>query len=475
MNDPNEEIYKVKKPVNNSAYRIRNAILKEYFGYTDVDIEALDISKPNFFFIEDTNALGIWATENRVKSWKVDASGFLSIPLKRDRIEQIKAFREQRLLAQIYSAIAFVTDTEARTNALADLQKIFSSSENERIEGLSNLLSSTTMKLGSASQISAAVSYLTDRAGYSDNPLLILIKANAAFTEAKTKIGPGYDTNALTLLAEAVRKAGNNFNFGSEKSDFTLKRQELAFINRHASYLYAKLGDEPDARERDWVARFYDVGDVEGSTLNEGDMIEFVSPTTAVGTPQPPSKNEKDLKSLNSDFNQTKETWEKTDQIGSQTVPTDHRTSELFQSPTDGFTTLASKEKKIRQGQSGYKGQFKFVIYKEYPFQSANIRADGVGALIDLPLRFAKNGIALRRLDEITIYLNKRDKLLRQIRNENRYVVPPKPQDVMVLIKQIERYGRVVKNQSETNRVSITLQDLERLWEESNAFWKNRK
>ena len=221
MNDPNEEIYKVKKPATNSSQAIRNTILKEYFGYTDADIEALNTYKPKLFFIEDTNALGIWATENQVRSWKVDTDGFVSIPIKKDRIEQIKVFREQRLLAQIYSAIAFITDAEARTNALADLRKIFSSSENDRIEGLSNLLLSTTGKLGSASQVSAAVSYLTDKAGYSDNPLLILIKANAAFTEAKMKIGPGYDTNALTLLAEAVRKAGNNFNFGSEKSEFT--------------------------------------------------------------------------------------------------------------------------------------------------------------------------------------------------------------------------------------------------------------
>lgn len=475
MNDPNEEIYKVKKPATNNSQAIRNTILKEYFGYTDADIEALNASKPKLFFIEDTNALGVWATENQVRSWKVDADGFVSIPLKKDRIKQIKVFREQRLIAQIYAAIAFITDTEARTNALADLQKIFSLSESERIEGLSNLILSTNGKLGSASQISAAVTYLTDRAGYRDNPLLILVKANAAFTEAQIKIGPGYDVNALTLLAEAVRKAGNNFNFGAEKSVFTLKRQELAFINRHASYLYAKLGDEPDARERDWVARFYGVGDVEGETLNEGDMIEFVSPTTAVGTPQPLTSAQEKLDELKIQREKVVELQNKTDKIGSEIVPTDHRTSELFQSPTDGFTTEASVEKKIRSGQKGYKGQFKIVTYKEYPYQKANVLADGYGAVLELPLKVAKYGNTMRRLYEITAYLNKRDKLLRQIRNENRYVVPPKPQDVMTLIKQVERYGRIINNPFEKNRASITLQDLNLLWEESNAFWKNRK
>ena len=235
------------------------------------------------------------------------------------------------------------------------------------------------------------------------------------------------------------------------------------------------MGNEPDARERDWVARFYGVGDVEGSTLNEGDMIEFVSPTTAVGTPQPDSDAKTKLDKLNKRWDQTRQEWVATDKIGSEIVPTDHRTSELFQSPTDGFTTEASKEKKIRSGQKGYKGQFKIVTYQEYPYQKANVYADGYGAMLELPLKVAKHGNTMRRLYEITAYINKRDKLLRQIRNENRYVVPPKPQDVMTLIKQVERYGRIINNPFEKNRASITLQDLERLWEESNAFWKNRK
>lgn len=434
----------------------------------------MNASKPKLFFVEDRDTPGIWATENQVRISKVDTDGFVSIPLKKNIIEQIKVFREQRLAAQIYAATTFITDTEARTKTLADLQKIFSSSESERTEGLSNLIFSTNGKLGSASQIAAAVSYLTERAGYSDNPLLSLIKANAAFTESQIKVGPGYDMNALTLLAEAVRKASNNFNFGTEKSVFTLKRQELAFINRHASYLYAKLGDEPDARERDWVARFYDVGDVEGKKLNEGDMIEFISPTTAVGTPQPDTDAKIKLEKLNKNWDETQQLWGDIDNVGSQIIATDHRTSEIYQKADDGFTSLASKEKKIRQGQPGHKGEFKFVIYKEYPYQKANVYADAYGAL-ELPFKVVKFRNTMWRLYEITAYLDKRDKLLRQIRNENRYVVPPKPQDVMVLIKQVESYGRIINNSFEKNRASITLQDLNRLWEESNAFWKNRK
>jgi hypothetical protein len=53
--------------------------------------------------------------------------------------------------------------------------------------------------------------------------------------------------------------------------------------------------------------------------------------------------------------------------------------------------------------------------------------------------------------------------------------VPPKPEDVERLVKQVQRFGRITANPYEKKRGLITLRGLERLWEESSAFWKSRK
>lgn len=140
----NEEIYQVKKPDSNSAREIRDQILREYFGYTAEDVEALTAARPKLFFIEDTTKPGVWATSNQVKGWKTDAEGFLSIPIKKETVSQIIAFREQRLSVQINFAVAFIADPELRMALAENLRKIFGFSESERLAALSELVNSTT-------------------------------------------------------------------------------------------------------------------------------------------------------------------------------------------------------------------------------------------------------------------------------------------------------------------------------------------
>lgn len=87
-----------------------------------------------------------------------------------------------------------------------------------------------------------------------------------------------------------------------------------------------------------------------------------------------------------------------------------------------------------------------------------------------MPLKVAKYGISLRRLEEYTNYRNRKEILQRQIRNERRYVVPLKPQKIEILVKQLQRHGRITSNPFEKPQVQLTLHQLERMWEESNAF-----
>lgn len=240
---------------------------------------------------------------------------------------------------KIAYAAALITDPALKAKVTDDLKRILNLSNNERLLGLNNLLISTTGDLKAASEVRSSLAYLTENADYNDNPFLLLIKSNAAATEYRMRSGPGYDINANVLIAETIRKTNSSFNSNG------LTSGEAAFINRQLSILYHQLGDDEKFQEREWIARFYGASNEELRDLNEGDIIEFdVMPS--VGQPKPLSKAEQELKQERENMQQQRKIWADTDKIGSQVVPTDHRASELYQKPTDGFETEASREKK---------------------------------------------------------------------------------------------------------------------------------
>ena len=365
---------KVKKPSSDSAREIRDQILRDYFGYTASDIKELDAQLPGkFFIVEKGDKSGKEMTADQVRTWLPDANGMISMTLNDYWLKNLSAFHERRVTIVINQAAGAINDSELRGKVTGYLQKLFSQSESERLTALNDLLNETGGSLDSSGQISAALSHLTDKAGYQDNPLLILVKANAALTEYRMKSGPGYDINARTLLAETIRKANSNFIFGSDQSPHSLSRVEAGFVSRYASSLYNQLGDNKEARERDWAARFYEMGDEERAALSEGDMIEFFSPVTAMSKPQKTSDAQSKLEKLNENQAQTQKTWDVTDKIGSQMVPTDHRAGELYQSPTDKYDVRKFRQERGRFQQSGKSLKFNVVMLNENPYSKANV------------------------------------------------------------------------------------------------------
>ena len=88
--------FKVKKPLSNSAREIRNAILRDYFGYTESDIKELDAKMPGKFFIcVDGSSGNQEMTPDQVKGWMPDpADGMISVPLNDYWITNLTAFRK---------------------------------------------------------------------------------------------------------------------------------------------------------------------------------------------------------------------------------------------------------------------------------------------------------------------------------------------------------------------------------------------
>lgn len=252
----NETSFQVKKPTSNSSLDIRNSILTEHFGYTEADIKALDKFNSKYFVIkeEKNKTPNRWAISTEVARWKPDSKGNLTIPIDNVLVRNLQDFRERRIVMQIFYAAGLISDSKLRAEVSEYLIKILGLNREDRSSAISELILITTGKLDSATEVLATLNYLTENAGYQDNPFIILAKANAAMTRAKMLSGPGYDVNVQLLLAETINKTNGSFNLNSGIA--SISRTEAAFINRHVSWLYNQLGNDENFRERDWVARF---------------------------------------------------------------------------------------------------------------------------------------------------------------------------------------------------------------------------
>lgn len=80
----NDDAVKIKfrKPSSNSAREIRDAVLRDYFGYTDGDIKELDAQMPGKFFICPVSGAETEMSVEQVRNWTADpADGMLSMTL----------------------------------------------------------------------------------------------------------------------------------------------------------------------------------------------------------------------------------------------------------------------------------------------------------------------------------------------------------------------------------------------------------
>ncbi len=72
-------------------------------------------------------------------------------------------------------------------------------------------------------------------------------------------------------------------------------------------------------------------------------------------------------------------------------------------------------------------------------------------------------------------YLNKKRELENQIAADNLHTIPPPPQVLEKYIKEFRRDGRITADPLQKVKIVGVLSELERLLEESNAFYKSRK
>ena len=125
-NDQDSEVFLVKKPASNSSREIRDAILREHFGYTETDITELDKKKPGYFYISDSTATDKPASVDRIRGWSTNGSGEVPISMSRDLTDNLIKFREERAVFEVFRIGMFITDAAISRDIKADLENILS-------------------------------------------------------------------------------------------------------------------------------------------------------------------------------------------------------------------------------------------------------------------------------------------------------------------------------------------------------------
>ncbi len=470
-NSDQETVFWVKKPASNSSREIRDAILRDLFGYTEAEITDFDVKKPGYFYVSDSTKPKDWASFENVKNWKSNANGEVPISMPQYLIDDINLFREQRALSEILKTGGLITDAEIRNNFMRDLEHIFNSSGQKRIDALNNLMVTIEGAGTSRPQIYQALRFLTNESGYKNNPFLMVAFAR---TTIYNSFAPSIGSSQVDQLqlSNAVRATNESLYGVSGKNSLTkINKSEAAMINYWIGDLYSKSKDENQAIHRRWIKRYLEISDEERNLYNEGDIIEEVpSGATVLKTP---SVTEMQLREQQRKWAERQKMERDINSIGSPIPPSDPRSDEFFQKPTDKIEIKDSLvRQKNRGNQKGYVPKYKTVSVSTPIFREANIRANGMGAVIYILTEVLRYKGAGRRMTEIADYYNKRNWLLNQLEKEQRRAVPPKPEKIRQAITDVRKYGRTTADFFVKKNIPTALRELEEMLEESYAFWK---
>ncbi len=317
-----------------------------------------------------------------------------------------------------------------------------------------------------------ALRFLTNELGYSKNPFLAI--AMAATTSYKSDVPSfGSEQVAQSKIAEALGMVNHNLHLTSIKSPLVkIDSQEAASINFWASTLYDEVNAADRATERRWIERMLSMSENEKKYLKEGDIFSIADPTRNSVRGEFPSESK--LKEAEINFEKEIEQRTALDSIGTEQnigMKGDHRQSEYFQRKDDAYTTYGyDRTKKPRGTNTGYYEKFKPAEPKTYSVFN-NVKVDGASAGPTLVMEGYKWIEFNRRMAIITAYLSKKRQLEARVRADNLHIVPPHPQTIEKYIKDFKRDGRINVSPAAKTKIFGVISELERLLEESYAFY----
>ncbi len=123
---------------------MRDDILRDEFGYNDVEIAAFDIAYPNKWVIEDKKYPNKWATDEQVKNAPVETDGLITLVLVDLWVNAAQNFRDRKILIAVSSAVGAISDVNLQRKVSNDLDTILKQSGTKRLDALRDLISTVS-------------------------------------------------------------------------------------------------------------------------------------------------------------------------------------------------------------------------------------------------------------------------------------------------------------------------------------------
>ncbi len=474
VNDPLYNV-RVSLPItDNSSKEIRDNILIDFFGYSEGDIKSFNERKSDcYFIIGDPNNPEKWATAADVNSWTLNADRTVPIRIPQKLLDDLKSFRQQRATFEVFKVGMFISDLTLRKNFTDDLESILLSSGEKRLAALDDLVATITTSNAARDELYKALRFLTNEAGYKNDPFLLL--ATAATTCSRSD-NPVFRYPAITeaVIAAAVKAANERLYSDSKNSASTITTQEAARINLWAATLYDSINAADSAAHRRRIERLLSMSDAERGSLRQGDEIGVFEPQENVIRPNTSANQQ--LNALDENWGKRQQWEQETNQIGNEIPPTDPYYDDYFFKPSDRLDRdqIPIKQKQRIMANGEKRPKFKVGSFS-IPVNELGNKPDYLGNPITLLLEEWRYMAADRRMNALADYSDKRRILLKQIRKEQIIVIPPRPEVVRQVIADVRRYGRNSIQPFMKFGVFYVLTDLEDILEESNAFYKVRK
>lgn len=282
-----------------------------------------------------------------------------------------------------------------------------------------------------------------------------------------------------TVIAKAIEAANNGLcNSSSGLPVANINRSEAARINLWANILYQNTNADAEANHRYWIHRFLNVTDEERNAANEGDDIKTYAPGETVMNSL--SDKEKRFDNNQENWEATKENWSSLDKGRRAVERTDPRATnertgsqfnESFKTTDKVWDRKDGKKPPEQSRPNVYNGE----VTKSQRLGNSIGKASAGGKFRSLVFEYFKWQTFHQRMEAVTNYITRKEKLEREIRAENSYIVPIKPSKIEEIIKDFRYYGTITANLSDKRRIIYNLNHLQLLLEESYAFWGKKK
>jgi hypothetical protein len=358
-------------------------------------------------------------------------------------------------------------DLALRRVFIDTMTAVLGKSGQERTIAFMNLVNAMTGSAAARETLARAFDALESE-GYDDNPFISLARARLAIERWKVEAGPGLDSDVVGALAQTAERL--NDATVSRTAGSALGDTDIAVLNQEMSRQNGELGNGEEALRRAWIARFAGMSAEERARYREGSIVSIVPPGVKFVTA--PSANERELDALDARWAERQRMEEEIRQIGNP-KPRNADRSDYFNKDFDEPIPIEGAVRTKKRGTSkGYQPKYKpssSSITLRDPKGLAQYKA-ATGS-IDLVILVLQMIGADRRMNELADYTRQRDALSRRVSAEENRAMPPKPERIRALIRDLLELGARTRDTARKQEIQRALSGLRGLLEESRAAW----